>query len=361
MIGTLKRSSYAIARHLGLTEMVAHSAWRRHRLLILCYHGIALDDEHLWNPSLYVSQSHFEQRLALLRKHNCSVLPLGEALERLYRNDLPERTIVLTFDDGYHDFDARAWPLLRSFGYPATVYLTTARVEHNLPIVNLFVSYMLWLARDRGLEGTGILGLSGHYTLAQIGDRQRVVREMDKAVQAQGLSAAAKDVIAREIATRLHLDYEGLVARRVLTLMRPDDVRRLSGEGLDVQLHTHLHRTPEDPARFVSDVLENRTRIEAMTGSRPTHLCYPSGVYRSSYLPALQREGIASATTCDPGLASRASEPLLLPRFIDTTFITPSEFDAWITGVASCLPRRTRRAHREQNRTSKVGTSTSGL
>ena len=349
MIGTLKRSSYAISRHLGLTEIVAHSTWRRRRLLILCYHGIALDDEHLWNPSLYVSQSHFEQRLALLRKHDCTVLPLGEAIERLYRNDLPERAIVLTFDDGYHDFDARAWPALRSFGYPATVYLTTARVEHNLPIVNLFVSYLLWRARTEVLDGSGILGLSGRYTLAQASERQRVVREMDKAVQAEGLSAGAKDVIARDIAGRLHLDYDALVARRVLTLMRPADVSRLSREGLDVQLHTHLHRTPADPVRFVSDVLENRRRIEAMTGVRPTHLCYPSGIYRNSYLPALASEGIASATTCDPGLATRASEPLLLPRFIDTTFITPHEFDAWTTGVASCLPRRTRRAHSDSD------------
>jgi hypothetical protein len=68
-------------------------------------------------------------------------------------------------------------------------------------------------------------------------------------------------------------------------------------------------------------------------------------MYRAAYLPGLRREGIVSATTCDPGMASRTSDPLLLPRFIDTTFITDVEFEAWVTGIASCLPRRTRRAH----------------
>jgi peptidoglycan/xylan/chitin deacetylase (PgdA/CDA1 family) len=168
---------------------------------------------------------------------------------------------------------------------------------------------------------------------------------MDTAVQSQCLTAADKDVVARDIAGRLNMDYEALLGSRVLTLMRPDEVTRLAREGLDVQLHTHLHRTPDDPVRFVDDVLENRRRIEKMTGKRATHLCYPSGLYRTAYLPALERAGITSATTCDPGMATRSSDRLLLPRFIDTTTITEVEFEAWLTGIASCLPRRTRRAH----------------
>lgn len=345
MIGTLKRSSLALSRHLGLSDFVAHSGWRRQRLLILCYHGVALEDEHRWNPSLYVSAEHLEQRLALLRRHQCTVLGLADAVERLYRNDLPDRAIVLTFDDGYYDFAARAWPLLQAYEYPGTVYLTTARVDHNFPVVNLFVGYLLWKARARVLDGRGILGLHGTYTLAAADERQRVVREMDRAIQVQCLTAADKDAVARDIATRLGLEYDGMLGRRLLTLMRPEEVGRLAHEGLDVQLHTHLHRTPHDPVRFVNDVLENRRRIEAMTGIRPNHLCYPSGMYRMAYLPALEREGIASATTCDPGMASRASDRLLLPRFVDTTLTTEVEFEAWVTGIASCLPRRTRRAH----------------
>jgi hypothetical protein len=56
---------------------------------------------------------------------------------------------------------------------------------------------------------------------------------------------------------------------------------------------------------------------------------------------------VISATTCDPNLAAPSSEPLLLPRFVDTSPIGDSEFEGWLTGIASCLPRRTRRAHPE--------------
>ena len=154
-----------------------------------------------------------------------------------------------------------------------------------------------------------------------------------------------KDGIARGVLERVGLDYDRIVRTRLLTLLAPPEVSALAAEGVDFQLHTHLHRTPEDVSEFVRDVLVNRDRLAALTGKRAAHLCYPSGVYRMSYLPAIAEQGIVSATTCDPGLASRTSNPLLLPRFIDTSTVTDVEFEAWVMGLASCLPRRTVRAH----------------
>jgi peptidoglycan/xylan/chitin deacetylase (PgdA/CDA1 family) len=149
--------------------------------------------------------------------------------------------------------------------------------------------------------------------------------------------------VARQLVERLGLEYPSFLSQRILTLMRAEEVAALAREGADFQLHTHWHRTPDDPHEFLNDVLINRERIEAMTGVRPTHLCYPSGNYRSSYLPLLLGEGVRSATTCDPGLATAASHPLLLPRLVDTELMSSLIFESWVTGVAMYLPRRTRR------------------
>jgi peptidoglycan/xylan/chitin deacetylase (PgdA/CDA1 family) len=341
MIQELKASSLTVLKQLGISNWVAQSAWRRGRLLILAFHGISLDDEHEWNPHLYLSAKQFERRLALLRSTECTVLPLGEAVQRLYQGNLPDRAVALTFDDGYYDFMARAWPLLQEYGYAATVYLTTARVEHNLPNVCLFASYALWLARDRVLDGDGIPGFRGRYPLATAEQREVIVRQLSQGLLHTG--DRSKDVALEMLVRRLGLDYDSLLRKRVLTLMRPDEVARLAREQVDFQLHTHLHRTPPDAEEFVRDVLVNRDRIEAFTGIRPTHLCYPSGNYRLDYLSALRREGVMSATTCDPGMAVKTSNPLLLPRFVDTGSTTETVFEGWLTGMAPCLPRRTRR------------------
>jgi hypothetical protein len=87
----------------------------------------------------------------------------------------------------------------------------------------------------------------------------------------------------------------------------------------------------------------NRERLRAMTGTVATHFCYPSGNYREAYIPLLQRHGVESATTCDPGLATPASDLMMLPRFIDTNAVSNLVFESWVTGVAECLPRRTTR------------------
>jgi hypothetical protein len=77
--------------------------------------------------------------------------------------------------------------------------------------------------------------------------------------------------------------------------------------------------------------------LEAMTKNKPVHFCYPSGDYERMFLPWLAEQGVISATTCDPGLASVRSEPFLLPRFIDTTGQTALEFESWLTGVGAML------------------------
>ncbi len=46
-----------------------------------------------------------------------------------------------------------------------------------------------------------------------------------------------------------------------------------------------------------------------------------------------------SATTCELGLAARDSDPLLLPRLIDVSGLSLTEFEAWVTGLGSLLPR----------------------
>ena len=126
-------------------------------------------------------------------------------------------------------------------------------------------------------------------------------------------------------------------------LLAPDEVMRLAADGADIQLHTHRHRTPLDRELFLREIEDNRQSIQAMTGLRPSHFCYPSGVYDHRFLPWLQEAGIVSATTCETGFASRSSNQLLLPRFLDNAALSSIEFESWLTGVSAALPRRRER------------------
>jgi peptidoglycan/xylan/chitin deacetylase (PgdA/CDA1 family) len=315
-----KHLAFRAAEASRLNRVIGTSELRRHRLLILCYHGISLADEHEWNADLYVSADHLRQRLALLRETGCTVLPLGEALERCATGTLPARAVALTFDDGTADFALRAVPILRAFGTPATVYLTTYYCGRCVPVPDPAIAYLLWKARQHAID-VGELEAEARATLSRS-------------------SAGEKDALVRSVAERCGVDYDAFVRSRLFQIMSPRDVEALPADLIDVGLHTHRHRTPRDPALFSREIVENRDRITELRAARPTHFCYPSGHYRPDMLPLLRREEVRSGTTCVPGYVTRATDQLIAPRFIDTMLTPDTVFRGWLSGFAALLPRR---------------------
>lgn len=338
---SIKQTTLSTLKTAGAFRLAGGSRWRRRRLLILGYHGVSLGDEHEWQGALYLSPETFRARMRALKTSGATVLPLDEAVRRLYADDLPDKAVALTFDDGAYDFYARAFPIVAEFGFPVTLYLTTFYTEFNRPVFDTFCSYLLWKARGRALELEGLTGSRARLELASEGARAEASDALRGFAAARRLSAEEKDELLRRLARELGLDYEELAARRVLHLVNPSEVRELHAAGVDVQLHTHRHRTPDVRELFRREIDDNRARVRAFTGRADVeHFCYPSGVYERAFLPWLTEAGVRTATTCDTGYATRESEPLLLPRLLDVSSLSGVEFEAWLSGVAAVMPRR---------------------
>jgi peptidoglycan/xylan/chitin deacetylase (PgdA/CDA1 family) len=323
---------------------IGASGWRRRRLLILAYHGISLDDEHQWNGALYMSPSMFEQRLQTMRSVGCSVLPLAEALMRLYEGTLQDRSVAVTFDDGYFDFAARAYPLLAAYGVPATVYLRTHLLGEKVPIFRLVCSYVFWKSRRPRVRVPELR--NEPYDIGSAEARANAVSAIADEAQRRRFCAREEAGLLRTLGGELSVDIDSILQKHLLELMSTDDVTRLAGAGVDFQLHTHSHNTPRDARRFAEEIETNRGRIQVLTGRPTAHFCYPSGNYNSLFFPWLTSLGVRSATTCDPGLASPTTPPLMLPRFVDTSSTTPEEFEGWLRGTTAWLSRKRSYAER---------------
>jgi peptidoglycan/xylan/chitin deacetylase (PgdA/CDA1 family) len=345
MLKKFKQAALKSLKSAGVSTLVHNSRWRRQRLLILAYHGISLTDEHLWNGSQFLSADILRSRLEMLRKSNCAVLPLGEAVERLYANDLPDRAVAITFDDGTSDFYRRAFPLLKEFGFPVTLYLTTFYTFYQRPVFDLMCSYLLWKGRNATLDLEKITGQDLEIDLRSVTSQNAALKELRAFVRKQKLSADEKDAFAAALAAHIDVDYDALLEQRVMHNLTPDEVGRLAAGDVDIQLHTHRHRTPMDRQLFFREIEDNRKSIQEMTGKSPTHFCYPSGIYDLRLLPWLREAGVVSATTCELGFASRSSDQLLLPRFLDNATLSSIEFESWLTGISAALPRRSITEH----------------
>ena len=345
MLKAMKLTTLSSLKRAGVFSLVRNSKWRRDRLLILAFHGLSLADEHIWDPSLYIERSQFAARLRLLKQSGCVVLTLSQALQRLYARDLPERSVAITFDDGSYDFYAIAHPLLRDFDFPATLYLTTFYSSYNRPVFDVMCSYLIWKGRTLTLDLEPLIGRKDKVILTTAAARLAAVHILMQFAHDTRLSASDKDDLLVRLANSVHVDYSSLLDQRILHIMKPSEVKTL--EGVDIQMHTHRHRTPNNREKFLRELEENRRSIESIVGSKAAHFCYPNGHSDPAFIPWLNEMGVESAVTSVPGIATTRSHRLLLPRLVDTSALSSLEFEGWLSGVSNAFPQRfvTRRHH----------------
>ncbi|WP_295455673.1 polysaccharide deacetylase family protein, partial [uncultured Thiodictyon sp.] len=116
---------------LSLDRIARH--WLGGRGLIVMLHRIAAEPG-AWrgNPGLWITLQQLRGIIVTLRDEGYEWMSLSDALTRPASRHQP-RFACLTFDDGYRDNYELALPLLRDWGIPATIYVTTGFVEGTVP------------------------------------------------------------------------------------------------------------------------------------------------------------------------------------------------------------------------------------
>jgi peptidoglycan/xylan/chitin deacetylase (PgdA/CDA1 family) len=101
---------------------------------ILCYHNMGPQTR----GRLVMSASAFEEQMRYLKREGYHVITLKQFLDfAALRQQLPRKTVVLTFDDGWRSFKEFAYPILKELGFPATLFIYTdfigARIALSWP------------------------------------------------------------------------------------------------------------------------------------------------------------------------------------------------------------------------------------
>ncbi len=101
------------------------------KIPILMYHSIAEHASEKFRP-FTLSPALFAEQIAYLRERGYTPITVSQCIaarQHNARSDLPERPVILTFDDGFADFFAEALPVLSQYHVPATLYVATAYVN----------------------------------------------------------------------------------------------------------------------------------------------------------------------------------------------------------------------------------------
>jgi peptidoglycan/xylan/chitin deacetylase (PgdA/CDA1 family) len=148
---------------------------------ILMYHGVG--DPDIKNKTLNISLEAFEKQMAFFYGHGYRVISLGELVAGLKGNKkFPWKTIVLTLDDGYENNYTHAYPVLKKYGFPATIFVVTdflgqekAAMDQPGPVRFLSLSQLLEM-RSSGLITAGTHSRS-HPFLPSLGNNPAAMRE----------------------------------------------------------------------------------------------------------------------------------------------------------------------------------------
>lgn len=266
----------------GLNAPILSSSWRARRLGVVGWHGVSNDDEHHWEPALFMPPRALRMRLELLRAMKCNVLPLAEGLARVKDGSLPPRAVCLIADDDDSSFYLRAWPMLREYEYPATLYGTmTSHSSRPCAVFDPMLSYLLWKGRRNTLA---LQEPALRYDLRDPRERKRAVTAVCELARAESWAADRKEAFLAQLAGSLWIDYARIESKRVLHPITAEEASAMVAEGLDLRPYTRQ--------------------------------------------PAMTR---------DSGLIHRGSDLHGLPRLIDHGATSAAEFRAELSGIAALL------------------------
>lgn len=123
-----------------------------YRLPILMYHSIDYTPDS--ENRMTISPAVFERQMKYLRDNRYNVISLERAVEYIEKRIRPPRkTVAITMDDGYENNYKYAYPILKRYSIPATIFVIVNMVGKE--------GFMDW-DEIKDLSGSGLIGIGSH-------------------------------------------------------------------------------------------------------------------------------------------------------------------------------------------------------
>lgn len=122
------------------------------RIVILNYHKV--DD--VFN-SLSIPPSDFDDQMSYLKEQGFQTISLEQMRKALAGEpvDLPEKPLIITFDDGYRDNYTNAYPILAKYNFTGVIFVITSFLDQKIPF------YMTWeMAKE--VQESGVIDIQSH-------------------------------------------------------------------------------------------------------------------------------------------------------------------------------------------------------
>ncbi len=330
----LRRALAFALYYSGLLWLYA-SIKLRGRAVALMYHRVLPSGTDSFSTdAIVVTPATFARQVAFLKRH-FRLLDVDELRDCLEQGRFPDRGCVITFDDGWHDNERHALPILLEHDAPALFFVATGYVGTNSTFWQEQLTRLLFRALRsptypaRLLQPLGLDSARG----ATDDEARRRVREV-----VTRLKAAPRDEIDRlrdHLLQLLATNTDELGEDR---FMDWDAVRRLAAApGIYVGSHAHSH-VPLTRLGFtgaLAELLQAQAIFEQQGLPAPSVAAYPNGDHDDDVVRAARGAGTGIAFTTHGGFVWSGQDPLRLPRMnvSERATATNPEFMCRILGL----------------------------
>jgi len=246
---------------------------RRRRLIVFNYHRIRPDDRSFstdLEQNVYdTCASTFAAQMRWL-KDNTEVLSVTQLVDRLGSRRPPRRpTSLVTFDDGYLDNYAIAYPILRDLGLPATLFVPTRAIERRELGWWDVIAFCIKKSTRPFIDVEG-------QTFSLPGQRAEAISFYQGYMKEAPHDRTAD--LLRRISSACEVEPPG-PARADRELMTWDQIREVAGDNFTIGCHTHTHRVLSTmPTQEQEQELSRSKEILERQLDRPVRaVAYPVG------------------------------------------------------------------------------------
>jgi peptidoglycan/xylan/chitin deacetylase (PgdA/CDA1 family) len=267
------------------------------------------------NHHLEVTPEFLRATLDHLRSHDIDIVTLDEMHQRLIEKNFARRFACFTFDDGYRDNRDFALPVMREFGAPFTVFVSSDFAAGT--------GRLWWIALERVVAQTSLIevtigGLACRLDAPTAAAKQATYDRLHDWLRTlPGGHDVRREISA--LCARYGVDEAAICPE---LCMNWDELRTFADDplvsiGAHTMSHCNLAKQTEDMASH--EMTESRTRIETALQRRVLHFAYPYGdrIAAGTREFALARlAGFKTAVTTRPGMifSESAAHMTALPR-----------------------------------------------
>jgi hypothetical protein len=240
------------------------------------------------------------------------VLPLETILDRIREGQpLPRRSAAITFDDGYEDNYLYAFPILREYDLPATIFLTAGCLDTGQ---SLWFDLVLYAFEKTSRQAVKVpwreIPISFNGSLER--SRAAVKTLYHLMAYPSSRRAAMIDAVFANLGVEKPRELEN-------QLLRWSQVQEMAENDISFGSHTMTHQilTGMELSEAEKELSESKELIESRIDRRVRILAYPNGKstdYSTEMIAVVRQAGYEAALTTLPGLNFIQEDPYQLRR-----------------------------------------------